>query len=228
MGLILNIETSTDVCSVCLAKDGEVLYLRETENAYSHNEVIGGFIADILKKGNIKISTLDAVAISGGPGSYTALRIGASTAKGICFALDIPLIAIDSLKVIANQSKHICHEGGVIIPMIDARRKEVYQSIYDQSLNNIEQLSPLVLEPNSYDHLKKYDQVVFCGNGAEKARDILDCDKAIFVPIKTSSTAMVQLSELKFEKKIFEDLVHYEPNYFKSANINVQKKNILR
>lgn len=228
MALILNIETSTDVCSVCLARDGQVQDIRETNEAYSHNEVIANFIEDLLKSNGIHIKELDAISISGGPGSYTALRIGASTAKGICFALDIPLISVDSLKVIANRSKHHCGVGGVIVPMIDARRKEVYQSVFDQNLNTIEALSPLILDSDSYSSLHEYEEIVFCGNGAEKAKDILSIKNSVFLPTNSSSIGMVTLSEEKYKNNLFEDLIHYEPNYFKGANINVQKKNILR
>ena len=147
MAIILCIETSTDVCSVCISDGKRLLAIRETGRSYSHNEVIAVFIDECVKEANMQIRDLEAVSISRGPGSYTALRIGTSTAKGICYALDIPLITVDTLKALALSVTDIVKPNGVIIPMIDARRDEVYAAVYDSSFKELAR--SLILSPIS-------------------------------------------------------------------------------
>ncbi len=228
MAMILNIETSTDICSVCIAKGSEVLSLRETPRSYSHSEVIAVFVDECLKEIGISAKDLDAVSISRGPGSYTALRIGAATAKGICFAVDIPLISIGTLDALAGSVMHLCGKNDIVIPLIDARRKEVYHAIYNFGFENIHQLEPIILDENTFSELSTYDKIHFCGDGVLKSKDILTISNAQYYDIECSARHMVSMSKEKFDKKIFEDIAYYEPNYYKGANITVQKKNILR
>lgn len=228
MALILNIETSTDICSVCIAKDKDIISIRETPRSYSHSEVIAVFVDKCLKEAGIGTNDLDAVAISGGPGSYTALRIGAATAKGICFASDIPLISIGTLEALAGSLGGICGNNDLVIPMIDARRKEVYHAIFNHSTEKIHDIEPIILDEATFSNLNEYDNIHFCGDGVPKSKDILQLSNAIFHDIECSAIHMVPLSLEKFSKNIFEDIAYYEPNYYKGANITVQKKNILR
>ena len=228
MPLILNIETSTDICSVCLSLDGKIIAIRETERSYSHSEVIALFIDECFNEANINIQDLDAVSISRGPGSYTALRIGASTAKGICFSLSIPLIAIDTLEALRESVIREAKENDLVIPMIDARRKEVYRSIYNHEGETVEEVSPLILDESSFSEYSHHPNILFCGDGVSKAKEILTIENSRFYDIECSSKFMVALSEEKIQSKKFENLAYYEPFYYKGPNITVQKKNILR
>ena len=228
MATILNIETSTDICSVCIADGTKVLAVRETPRSYSHSEVIAVFVDECLKEAGLAAKDLDAVSISRGPGSYTALRIGAATAKGICFAVDIPLISVGTLEALAGSVMHLCGKNDIIIPMIDARRKEVYHAIYDNRFDAIHEVEPIILDENTFIDLSKYDNIHFCGDGVAKSKDILTITNAQYHDIECSALSMIALSNEKFDKKIFEDIAYYEPNYYKGANITVQKKNILR
>ena len=148
MALILNLETATTVCSVSLGKDGKLLALKEQNGDYSHAENLTLFIEDVLKQANVKFSELDAIAVSKGPGSYTGLRIGVSTAKGLCYSLNIPLIAIDTLKSLAVGIKNSdlkIRNSDLLCPMLDARRMEVYCALFDNSLNYVRETSAEII-----------------------------------------------------------------------------------
>jgi len=228
MATILCIETSTDICSVCIARDGEILAIEETTKSFSHSEVIAVFIQQILKYSGVHEKELDAVAISGGPGSYTALRIGASTAKGLCFGLDIPLIAIDTMKALAKRVVKEVNPNEVILPLLDARRMEVYVSAFNDHLENIKSVEPIIVDENSFLDYQHNNKVHFLGDGSDKIKDVIQLQNAVFHPVYSSSKGMVELAEEKFREKLFEDISYYEPMYYKSPNITVQKKNILR
>jgi len=228
MPTILNIETSTDICSVCIASGLEVLAIRETPRSYSHSESIAVFIDECLKELDMKAADLDAVAIGGGPGSYTALRIGAATAKGICYAVSIPMIAIGTLDALAATLVGRVGETDLIIPMIDARRSEVYRAIYNSKGDELQPVEPIILDETTYTEYETADQVHFCGDGTPKSKEILSISNAIFHDIECSAIHMVPLSLEKYNKSNFEDIAYYEPLYYKGANITVQKKNILR
>ncbi len=228
MPIILNIETSTDICSVCISQQGEVLSIRETERSYSHSEVIAIFIDECVKEAGLSMRDLEAVSISQGPGSYTALRIGAATAKGICFALSIPLIAIGTLDALRNSISNKAGTNDLIIPMIDARRKEVYRCVYDSMGTILAPVQPIILDDETFNEYSQYDNLLFCGDGADKAKDILDIKNGLFYEDECSSKHMIKLSEEKFALKEFENISYYEPFYYKGPNITVQKKNILR
>jgi len=217
MALILNIETATEVCSVALCNNGVVICKRETSDQNSHSELITTFVEEILFETKTKISQIEAIGLSMGPGSYTGLRIGTSTAKGLCYALDIPLIAISTIEAIAfGTIENINNENALYCPMIDARRMEVYSAIFDSKLNQIEPIEANIIDENSFKAILLNRKTYFSGNGAEKCRSILsNYDNAQIVDIKASSTHLAKLSEIKFNKNQFENLAYFEPFYLK-------------
>lgn len=210
---ILNIETSTKNCSVALAKEGNTIFIKEiAEQNFSHSEKLHLFIDEALKQAGISYKELSAIALSKGPGSYTGLRIGASTAKGLCFALDIPLIALDSLQILALQ---VTHQGGLIIPMIDARRMEVYTATFDSNHNKISDTQALIIDENSFSQITQ--KIYFIGDGAEKCKPFLQRENLIFLDqiIYPSAQEMSLLSYEKFVAQEFEDIAYFEPFYLK-------------
>jgi tRNA threonylcarbamoyladenosine biosynthesis protein TsaB len=210
---ILNIETATRNCSVSLAKNGTTVLCREiAEQGYSHAEKLHVFIEEILKESGISIQELKAVAVSKGPGSYTGLRIGVSTAKGLCYALGIPLISVDTLQILA---KKVTIENGLIIPMIDARRMEVYSAVFDNHHNKIMEVQAEVLTEDSY--IEMTEDVYFIGDCQEKCKTVLTKDNFHFLPeiIFPSANEMSALSYEKFDKNEFEDVAYFEPFYLK-------------
>lgn len=213
MTYILNIETATKNCSVSLAKDGQTILCKEiAEQGYSHAERLHVFIEEILKETNVKIQELHAVAVSKGPGSYTGLRIGVSTAKGLCYALGIPLIAVDTLQVLAHQ---VSVDNGIIVPMLDARRMEVYSAIFDKNHDNIKAVQAEVLTEDSYSEFT--ETLYFIGDCQEKCQTVLTQPNFKFIPeiVFPSASQMSQLSYEKFNQNDFEDVAYFEPLYLK-------------
>jgi len=217
MSLLLNIETATKNCSVSLAKDGITIIVKEiSEDGYSHAEKLHLFIEEILKESNTNFQDLNAVAVSKGPGSYTGLRIGVSAAKGICYALNIPLISVDTLQVLAKQAKI---EEGLIIPMLDARRMEVYSAVFDRNYNKIMDVQAEVLTPESYAEIE--ESAYFIGDCQEKCKTVLNKPNFHFVSniIFPSANEMSALSYQKFANNEFEDVAYFEPFYLKDFMI---------
>ncbi|MBD3638664.1 MAG: tRNA (adenosine(37)-N6)-threonylcarbamoyltransferase complex dimerization subunit type 1 TsaB [Crocinitomicaceae bacterium] len=223
MALILNLETATKTCSVALAQDSEIVAVEEfTSEKFSHAEKLNLFIQKVLESANFSMKDLDAVAVSAGPGSYTGLRIGASTAKGICYALDIPLISINSLKALANMAET---GDSLICPMFDARRMEVYAAVYDSDLNTIQSTNAVVVDDESFADFLKEKQVIFMGPGAEKCKEVLKADNAIFdLSTPVSAKGMASLSYEKFKANEFEDVAYFEPAYLKDFVAGKPKK----
>lgn len=218
MAYILNIETATKNCSVSLAKNGKTVLCKEiAEQGYSHAEKLHVFIEEILKESGISAKDLNAVSISKGPGSYTGLRIGVSTAKGLCYALEVPLIAIDTLQVLAKKVKV---ESGLIIPMIDARRMEVYSAAFDVNHNKIMEVQAEILTHESYSEMT--ENIYFVGDCQEKCKTVLNKDNFHFIPeiIFPSANEMSALSYEKFIQNNFEDVAYFEPFYLKDFMIN--------
>ncbi len=213
MALILNIETSTKNCSVALAQNGKTLALKQiAEDGYLHAEYLHKFIDDVFKQSNFSLNNLNAVAISKGPGSYTGLRIGVSAAKGLCFALNIPLISLETLTILAHS---LARQNGTIVPMIDARRMEVYTAIYSSKLKC---LQPAFAHIISDDFLQNLEQPIhLLGDGIEKTQNIFTDSKFIFHKhLKfPSAKEMSKLSYEKYNAKQFEDLAYFEPYYLK-------------
>lgn len=214
MALILNIETATTNCSVSLAKDGKTIaIIEEDDKNYSHSERLHIYIEEVCKKSNISLNQLDAVAVSKGPGSYTGLRIGVSTAKGICFSLDIPLISVLTLEALAHQVKI---KKGFIIPLLDARRMEVYSSVYDCNYELLKETEAKVLNNSSFQDFLNKDLVYFIGSGVEKTKNIIFDKNAQFIEEKLpSANEMGILSFEKYKKSDMENVAYFEPFYLK-------------
>ena len=213
MPIILNIETATKNCSVALAKEGKTIACKEiAEQNFSHAEKLHVFIEELLAENQLQFSDLSAIAVSQGPGSYTGLRIGVSSAKGFCYALNIPMIAIDTLQLLAKQI-HI--EEGIIIPMIDARRMEVFTAFYDKNHNQIRNTQAEIIDETSYQEIS--DKIHLVGDGTEKFKNTLTDDKFIFHSdvVFPSANEMSQLSYDKYQKSDFVDVAYFEPYYLK-------------
>ena len=222
MSFILNIETATKNCSVALAKEGKTILCKEiAEEGYSHAERLHVFIEAIITETGITFQDLSAIAVSQGPGSYTGLRIGVSAAKGLCFALDIPLIAVDTLQVLASQAK--VHDG-LIIPMLDARRMEVYSAIFTPNYENKRAVQAEIITENYFEELQ--ETLYFVGDCAEKCKSVLIKENFIFLgDIKyPSAKEMSFLSFEKYKKNDIVDVAYFEPYYLKDFMMTVSKK----
>ena len=222
MSLILNIETATKNCSVSISKQGQLIDIIEyVGEGYSHAEKLHVFMQEILANNNLSTKNLQAVAVSKGPGSYTGLRIGVSAAKGLAFALQIPLISVDTLGSLARQ---VTKMDVLIIPMIDARRMEVYAGIYDSDYNTVRQVQADVLDENSYAEYLNQKKTVFLGDAVAKVQDIIKHPNAVFYKDKLpSAREMSVLSYEKFRQQDFEDTAYFEPFYLKDF-ITTRKK----
>ena len=213
MATILNIETSTKNCSVSIAKDGVQLCLvEENEESFAHGEKLNQFIDWCIDGAEITLNDLDAICVSKGPGSYTGLRIGVSSAKGFAFGLNLPLLAINSLQILAEMQ--INKGFDLIIPMIDARRMEVYTAQFDTNGNQLTATEAKVIDETSFEELKG-KKIVFVGDGAEKCQEVLAHLDATFVQIFPSAKYMCEQAEKRFEEKQFEDVAYFEPYYLK-------------
>jgi tRNA threonylcarbamoyladenosine biosynthesis protein TsaB len=214
VALILSIETSTTNCSVSLSKNGKLLVVKEDyDKNYSHAERLHVYINDVLKYAKVSAKDIDAVAISKGPGSYTGLRIGVSAAKGLCYALDIPLISIPTLESLAHQ---VTTNNGVIVSMLDARRLEVYSAVFDSNYQQIRETIAEILNEDSFSKYLQNGDVYFIGNGVEKTKRLISHQNAIYIDDKLPSAK--ELGNIAFNKyKIsdFEDVAYFEPYYLK-------------
>lgn len=228
MALILNIDTSTDVCSVAIARDGYVIALKETDEGFNHSTMLGVFVDDLLKGNGLTAGDLDAVAVSMGPGSYTGLRIGVSLAKGICFGAGKPLIAVSTLEALAHAVADRVNEDAYYCPMIDARRMEVYTAVYDRAGEVVQDIRAEVIEAGAFADLLSVQNVYFFGNGSEKVSELLQHPNARFIAgVSTSSANMVRLAERKFAEEKFESVAYFEPFYLKDFVATVPKRKVL-
>lgn len=222
MSIILGIETSTTVCSVAISSNGSIIALRESAGGNEHSALVTSYIAEVCAEAKISIKQLDAVAVSMGPGSYTGLRIGVSTAKGLCFALAKPLIAVATLKALAWQAlqqlkpNKNATSGLLLCPMLDARRMEVFTAFYDCNLEVIEPVKAMIADEDSLDNRSGKEIFIF-GNGAAKCKVLFQNKGNIhFVPdIETSAKAICQLAMADFDNGNFADLAYSEPFYLK-------------
>lgn len=213
MANILNIETTSKNCSVAVAKDGEQLALRElSELGYSHAEKLHVFVNEVLQEAGLLLSDLNAVAVSQGPGSYTGLRIGVSAAKGFCLALDIPLIALDTMEVLVRQ---VNQKDGLIIPLIDARRMEVYTAVFNSDYHKIEPTKAEIITTESFSSIT--DTIYFIGDGLAKCKSVLVKDSFHFLHpvIFPSAKEMCGLSFEKHKKSDYVNVAYFEPFYLK-------------
>lgn len=228
MSYILCIETGTEVCSVSLSKDNRLIQVLESDAPQAHAKQLAVFIDDILKSNGLAARQLAAVAVSEGPGSYTGLRIGVSTAKGICFASNIPLIAIGSLATLAaGAAKVIEDKAGLICPMIDARRMEVYTAIYNAEGDLVSPVEAKVVDEHSFDSFLANEPVFFVGNGSAKCKDVIAHPNARFMDVRHSAENMVELAFAKLQASDFVDVAYYEPFYLKDFVVTKSKKNSL-
>ncbi len=222
MALILNIDTATEHASVCLSKDGELLAIESNPNQKDHAAFIQPAIHKLLSTVNCQLPNVDAIAVSNGPGSYTGLRVGLSTAKGISYALNKPLILINTLEVIAtaaisesHSTSNIQHPTTLFCPMIDARRMEVFTAVYDQTLQPILAPTAMILDENSFTDLLQQHKIIFSGSGSEKFKTVIKNDNGFFLNIQHDARHMQTIAEKLYLLKSFADKAYSEPYYIK-------------
>lgn len=223
MALILCLETSAKACTVALSKDGTSIAQQSTDGEWKHSKMITLLIDEVLKKEGYTLKDLDAVAISQGPGSYTGLRVGASCAKGLCYGGQLKLIAIPTLAIIAQAHRHLNSE--LIVPMIDARRMEVYYNIYDATLTAQQETNNLILESDAFKDLRAR-QVVFCGDGAFKMKELDSSSSWQILEGGAQAQHMASLAESRYKAQNFEDVAYYVPFYLKPPNITKSTKSL--
>lgn len=236
MALILSIETGTDICSVALANDGELMALRESDEGRDHAKKVALFVDELLRETGVQPSDIDAIAVGKGPGSYTGLRIGVSFAKGMCYALDIPLIAIGSLDALAEVAREDFEAGildieeedwsqAKLCPMVDARRMEVYAQVFDVEGRAQSDVVAEVVTEESFNEWRSKGKFVIFGNGAKKCAEMLP--DAIIEDVVPSARGIVRLAEEAFNAGKFEDLAYFEPFYLKDFIVIPSKKKLL-
>ena len=236
MALILSIETGTDICSVAIANDGELMALRESDEGRDHAKKVALFVDELLKETGVQPDDLDAIAVGKGPGSYTGLRIGVSFAKGMCYALDIPLIAIGSLDALTEVAREDFDAGILdleddqwisshLVPMVDARRMEVYTQIFNTSGESLTEVSAEVVDADSFRQWREQGSIVLFGNGAKKCAEVLE--GALYVSVSPSARGLVRLAEEAFNASKFEDIAYFEPFYLKDFVVIPSKKKLL-
>ena len=236
--MIINIETATHICSVALSSEQHLIDIRETGQEKSHASLLAVFIDDILKKNNLKPANLDAVSVSKGPGSYTGLRIGVSTAKGIAYGADIPLISVNTLQALSFGA--ISHpknpftissdkEKVWYCPMIDARRMEVFSAFYNNKNEIKRPVSANIIDKNSFSEILSERPVLFFGTGSEKSKSVLNHPNAFFLDgVLPSASFMIPLSDKAYKEKNFEKSAYFEPFYLKDFIATIPKKRIYR
>jgi tRNA threonylcarbamoyladenosine biosynthesis protein TsaB len=226
LSYILHIESTSTVCSVALSHNDQLLTIKELNNGYTHAENLHLFIKDVLLDAGIETKQLNAISVSTGPGSYTGLRIGYATAKGLAYALNIPLITVNTLKALTTLAIKQTTTDVLYCPMLDARRMEVYCAIYNQSLKEIVPVNALILSEKSIQVFKKAKPIYFFGDGMPKAKELLNTLPSIFYieNIVATAKALIPLAYQKFTKQDFEDIAYAEPMYLKEFYFAVSKK----
>lgn len=223
---ILCIETATEICSVAIAKNGETIALVEDTQGNNHASQLHILVAKALEQSNLQFSDLQAVAVSKGPGSYTGLRVGVSAAKGYCYALQIPLIAINTLQSLADGFwQNNPNYPGLVCPMIDARRMEVYCSLFNKTLHEVLPTQAKIIDEESFIEQLSQNQITFIGNGAAKCQNTITSVQAKFeVSVRCNASYLSQLAHDAFTQNIFEDVAYFEPYYLKDFIGTVAKK----
>ena len=227
---IIHIETSTEVCSVAVSSDGIVKFHRQDFDGPSHASLLGGFVQEAVAYARDNNIPLHAVAVSSGPGSYTGLRIGVSEAKGLCFGMDVPLIAVSTLELLCCTAmfRFDVDEDAWICPMIDARRMEVYAAVYDETLNPVMPVGAYIVDENTFAEILDRHKIIFCGNGAGKCRDVINHPNAIFVDdVYPLATGVLALAERAFAQGDFRDVAYYEPFYLKEFVATTPRNKVL-
>jgi tRNA threonylcarbamoyladenosine biosynthesis protein TsaB len=227
MSLILSIDTATETAGIALGEEERVIDVVMNENQKDHAAWVHEAIQQLLKKHDRTLQQLSAVAVTAGPGSYTGLRVGMATAKGLCYVLSIPLITESTLKVIAlagtRQLETTVDYDGLFCPMIDARRMEVFTAVYDKDLNEVMNPQPMVLSQESFSHLLKERRIVFFGSGSNKFRDLVNNVNASFMNVKHSAADLALLAHKKFAAGDFTELAYAEPVYLKEFHTHTKK-----
>lgn len=224
MAFILSLETSTTVCSVALHHNGVLVADHENHVPQSAASQLAVQIRSVMEKARIEPAALQAIAVSSGPGSYTGLRIGVATAKGMCYALNIPLVAVNALEIMAHGIRTSADAHAWLCPMLDARRMEVYTTMYDREMNQVRPVQALVISSDSFADVLADHRVVFFGNGSDKCRDTIVHHNAVFMPgVYPSAKGMGDLALRRFAGKQFENLAEYEPMYLKDFIIKKPK-----
>ncbi len=217
---ILYIETATDVCSVALSRGAEVIGLKEEAGGNNHAKHLLPFVDEVLKQGGCTVSDLNGVAVSVGPGSYTGLRIGVSTAKGIAYTAGIPVMAVGTLESIAQGARESWTDASAeplqIVPMLDARRMEVFTTRYSFDMQSLEEVSAKIVDENTFAELLSEHKMLFCGNGMPKCREILSANSnAFFTEVPVSAKNMLPAALRKWQNSDFENVAYFEPFYLK-------------
>lgn len=227
MSIILSLETSTPVCSIALHEDGVLLKSKSLDVPGAHSEKLMDMIDCLLKDCKLSIKEISVVAVSEGPGSYTGLRIGVSVAKGLAFALDIPLIAVSTLKALSYGAKRQVEGIGLIVSMLDARRMEVYREVFDRDLNSVIKLDSEIIDERSYSELLEKSKVYFVGDAVKKVSEVINHPNAVFLDVEISAEYIGALAYEKFQNEEFADLAYFAPNYLKEFKALKSKKNPL-
>lgn len=231
MGRIILIETSTALCSTAIAEDGRIVCSRESAEPRSHASKTAAFISEMLQERGITVGDCDAVAVSSGPGSYTGLRVGSSTAKGLCFGADLPLIAVGTTDILFRQARQEVAASGMeiaaVVAMIDARRMEVYARSYSPSGEPLSEVAPVVVDVDGFADLRARGPVVFIGDGAAKCEPVLGGSGHRFIQVCPNASAMAELAEEAFKAGRFESIAYFEPFYLKQFVATVSKKTLV-
>lgn len=223
---ILLIETSTELCSVALGENGAVTAYRESSVPKSHASMTAVFIDEVLKDRGIAAKDLSAVCVSEGPGSYTGLRVGVSTAKGLCFGAKLPLLSVGTLEILVNQAVNEAAEIDYIVPMIDARRMEVYTAVFNGEGKRLTDTEAKIIDENSFADILGQGKVLFIGDGAEKCRSAITHPNALFCSTFPKASAMAELAGTELKEKRFKDVAYFEPFYLKEFVATVSKKRL--
>lgn len=228
MPKILSIETGTAICSVALSKGNNLVALRESCENIAHSSKLSIFINELLEQENLCVADLDAITVSEGPGSYTGIRIGVSTAKGLCFGADKPLIAVGSLLSLVNIAIEEMKPDPktILCPMIDARRMEVYTALFNSNAEMFSSVFAQIVDENTYSELLKTNTVLFFGDGADKCKTVINSPNAIFADIKASARGMIAAAVKKFTNSDFVDIAYFEPFYLKDFVATTSKKKV--
>lgn len=235
MSLILCIETGTDICSVALARDGELLSLLESNEGKQHAQNLAVYVEEILRENDIEVEELDAIAVGKGPGSYTGLRIGVSLAKGLCYAASKPLIAVNSLESMVYVAEEDFEAGivdiddldsAVLCPMIDARRMEVYCQLFNAKAEPLTDVQAHIITPDSFVEERAKGSLVIFGNGSEKCKNVLKEGEVHYIEVVPSARGLIKPAFDKFLKADFEDVAYFEPFYLKDFVATTSSKKI--